>query len=113
MPSQNGIMGDLGNSFDLPENQVSEADLQEIRHLAKFSKSKEFQKLSAHLNERVTYYQQYLPDGRAVKDVPKKDLDSMWIAANVIIGELKTVLTVYEQASEAVKEIERVRRTAQ
>jgi hypothetical protein len=107
---QNGIMGDEDYGLELPQSDVNSEDLREVEKLAKFSKSKEYKRLKEHFDDRISYFQSYLPDGRPVASVPKAELEGMWVAANVIIGEFKSVMAIYEQAEEAIKEARSVRR---
>lgn len=101
MPAQNAITGDDFGT-DLPQAQPDVSSLAEEKARAKFSKSKEFQDIKNRWETRIEFYQQYLPDGRRVVDVPKKDLESMWIAANAIIAEFKSEIAFYEGVREAV-----------
>lgn len=98
---QNGIIGDI-TGVELPQMEVDEKELTEEKKMARYSKSAEFKRIEQHFKERIEFYQRYLPDGRPVSSVPAKELESMWIAANTIIGELQTVLDSYEIAKEAV-----------
>lgn len=98
---QNGIIGDI-TGVELPQMEVDEKELTEEKKMARYSKSAEFKRIEQHFKERIEFYQKYLPDGRPVSAVPAKELESMWIAANTIIGELQTVLDSYEIAKEAV-----------
>lgn len=106
MGAKNALIGeDFGT--DLPEMQVSEQDLAAEKDMARFSKSKEFKKLKEHLEERIKFYQTYLPDGRALGSTIPTAND--WVVANTVIGEFKAVLGAYEQAREAVENVQRER----
>lgn len=100
MPAQNSIIGDSYGT-DLPKTQVPEQDLVQEKKMARFSKSKEFQVLKKHLEERIAYYQVFLPDGRPVTNGVTGD---EWIIANTIIGEFQAIIAAYENARAAVKE---------
>jgi hypothetical protein len=102
MPSQNGIMGDENFGIDLPQTEPID-DLDAERRMVKFSKTKEFKQLQAHIEGRILFYQTYLPDGRALTTVSDDERGAMWVAANAIIGELKGLLLAYDQAVETVK----------
>ena len=94
--------GIIGNNFgiDLPQAEVDKELLAEERSKAKFSRTKEFGILKKHLEERISFYQTFLPDGRlVVEGVTPED----WKVANTIIAEFKAVIDSYEQAAEAVK----------
>lgn len=101
MSSQNAIMGDL--TLDLPRAAIEEETLVEERKMAKYSKSKEFKRIVAYVEERIAFYQNYLPNGMEVgsgQEVTAED----WRVANRVIMELKVLIGQYETASEAVKE---------
>jgi hypothetical protein len=101
--AQNGIVGDSFGT-DLPVTQVDNKSLLEEQKMARFSKSTEFKRLKEHLEERITFYQSYLPSGEAITqqtDVTK--LGQNWIVANAIIAEFQAVLMAYENAKEVVK----------
>lgn len=108
--AQNGIMGDADFEFNVPQTEVNDDDLLEIQKAAKFSKTREYKRLKDHMEERIAFYQQFLPDGRALTETDPANRDSMWVASNAIIGELRGVMAVYEQADEVLKEAARVRR---
>ena len=101
MNPQYGVVGD-DYGTQLPETQVDQTALTELKHRAKFSKSKEFQELKQHCLDRIDFYQQFLPDGRSVlTDVPKPE---QWQAANIVIGEFKGLIAAYESAAEMLKD---------
>lgn len=101
--SEFGIIGDDSYGTELPETTVNDEVKQEQLAAARFSKTKEYKLLKEHFDQRIAYYQAFLPDGRAVTSVPKTELEGMWVAANVIIGEFKAVLDAYETANEYAK----------
>lgn len=98
--AQNGIVGD-DFGVTIPETQVAEDALIEEKKAAKYSRSHEYKKLKAHWEERIKYYQTFLPDGRPVVGLDKVD-PNMWVVANTIIAELQNVMNYYEDASEIV-----------
>lgn len=101
----NAVMGDEGTNFgmDIPVTQPAQAQLDGEKRMAKFSKTKEYKVLKDYMLARIDFYQKYLPDGRALTDTDKETRESMWIAANAIIGEFKSVMAAYEQAEVTVK----------
>jgi hypothetical protein len=99
----NIIIGD-NQPTELPQMVVSDEDLQEERLMAKFSRTSEFKRLKAHLEDRIAFYQTYLPDGRQLSDVDRMELGSKWMVANTIIAEFKGIIDAYERANEIVKE---------
>lgn len=101
--SEYGIIGDQFGT-ELPETVVPEQDLSIEKNAARFSKTKEFKALKKHLEERITFYQTYLPDGRSITgDVSVED----WKVANSIIAEFKAVLDFYERSREVVEDAAR------
>jgi hypothetical protein len=111
MGPQNGVMGDDNFGTELPETQVDQEQLLEEKKLAKYSQSEEYQRLKLFLENKIQFYQTFLPDGRPVTEVSQREREGMWVAANVIISEFKQLIEAYEGAFEAVKESEGARRT--
>lgn len=101
MPDQFGIIGD-SYGVELPEAEIPKELLTQEKQKAKFSRTKEFGLLKAHLQERMDFYRTFLPDGRAV--VSEKVTPEDWKIANTIIGEFQAVIDAYEQANEVIKE---------
>lgn len=98
---QTGII-DEGLSQALPEVDVDNEALALEKRMAKFAKSAEFKLLKDHLNNRIEFYQSFLPDGREVsKTIPTPE---QWTIANGIIGEMQAIIYSFEQAAEVVKD---------
>lgn len=72
--------------------------------MAKYAKSKEFQKIKAFCTDRINFYQTCLPDGRPVDQVDLKDLDKSWQVANIIVREFTALMNIYETAQTTVDE---------
>lgn len=109
--AQNAITDDTFG-MEVPTTQVEELSLVNERNMAKFSKTKEFKVLKEYLENRVEFFQKYLPDGRPLTvenleleppSISNQGRSVDWIIANLVIGEFKSVLQAYEDASEAVK----------
>lgn len=100
---QHGIVGD-DSVTELPETTIDENQLVDEQKAAKFSKTAEFKKLKEHLEDRIEFYQKYLPDGRAVVEEPAAELGNKWMIANAIIGEFTAVIAAYEEAAKVVQE---------
>lgn len=97
MTLQNGIIGD-DYSMNIPETELDPQVTAEIQQAARFSKTKEWKQLKEYLESRITFYQAFLPDGRAVGAINDVKLaQEMWIPANVIIGEFVALMGQYEQ----------------
>ena len=76
--------------------------------MAKFSKTAEFKRLKTHMEERIAYYQTFLPSGKSVleaEDVTK--LGQNWLVAQAIVTELQAIIEAYEMANEVVKNAQR------
>lgn len=101
--AQNGIIGN-NSGIDLPLTQVDTQVLDEEKKMARFSKTDEFKRLKEHLDERITFYQTFLPDGRPLNSDVKAE---NWVIANAIIGELKAIIMAYEQANQVVADASR------
>jgi hypothetical protein len=99
---QNAVMGDDNYGTDLPQTVIPDAELQEVKSMASYAKGKEFQRIKASFEQRIAYYQQFLPDGRPVKEIDPELAGRMWPLANAIIGELQYVIGIYESAEDAL-----------
>jgi len=97
--AEHGIIGDSFGT-ELPETLMAEQDLSAERNAAKFSRTKEFGVLKAHLENRIAFYQMYLPGGKPVSEGVPTGED--WSVANAIITELQAVISAYETANEVV-----------
>lgn len=109
--SQNALT-DNAYGTSLPETQIEETDLAIERKMAKFSRTREFAQLKEHIEERITYYQSFLPTGEAVSTTgtTPEELGKRWAIANSVIAEFKLIIDAYENANEVVKEANRVQR---
>lgn len=101
--AQNAVVGDITDATELPQTQIKEEDLAPEKNMAKFSKSKEYQKLKEYLESRIEFFQTYLPDGKPLT-VENIDVNN-WKVANLVIGEFKAVLQAYENAQEVVDNV--------
>lgn len=101
--AQNVIVGDEDFGTSLPETRVDETQLNIIKNLAKFSKTREFQKLKEHLESRIKFYQSNLPDGRPISDIDLDQMGTAWSISNAVIGEMQAIIDVYEGSAEEVK----------
>jgi len=108
------VINDDSFGTELPKTLVDEVSLVEERNMAKFSKTREFKALKDYMENRIDFFQKYLPDGSSVvggKDVEGKTVAPLddatiaayWRAANIVIGEFKGLLQMYENANEAVR----------
>lgn len=111
MASENAVMGDENFGTDLPVSQVDQDAVDNETKMAKFSKTAEYQKLKEHLESRIEFYQNFLPDGRVLSqaDVSMEEMGRNWMVANSIVAEFKTVLSAYDNAKEGVDVSQRKR----
>ncbi len=97
---QNVVVGD---EIALPPTEIPQEQLNEEKLLAKFSKSKEFQRIKDYIEARITFFQQNFPDGTPIaKNSNPEELIAYWRAANIVIAEFKYILQVYENANAVV-----------
>lgn len=104
--SKNAVIGDVTDPMDMPVSKLPEEELVEEKKMARYSKTAEFKRLREFLEARVEFYQNYLPDGRVIKDVTgsAEALVVSWKAANAIVAELKNILNEYDRAREVVED---------
>ena len=102
----NAVVGELDEPMRLPETNVPQDVLAEETKLAKYSRTAEFKRLKEFLENRIKFFQTFLPDGTPVEAVKmgSTEMVAHWIAANVIIREFNNVLGEYERAAEVVKD---------
>ncbi len=106
MTQPQGIIGDAYPT-ELPVTNVPEQDLTEEKKMAKFSKTAEFKRLKAHIEQRMDFYRAFLPNGQAVLEADNvTELGQKWLVANAIVTELQSIIDAYEMANEAVKNAE-------
>lgn len=100
----NAPLGD--QQFDqLPQTQVPEKDLSREVNMAKFSQSEEFGSLKAAIESRIAHYQTMMPGNGnvAISQLPNEERGYIWLAADTIINEFRSIIDAYEQAKDAVK----------
>lgn len=104
----NSPIGDLDEPTNLPVTTVPEDVLAEEKKLAKYSQTAEFKRLKDYLEARISFFQNYLPDGRPINALdPDVNLSEQWRAANIVIAEFKGVLAEYANAKEVVDAVGR------
>lgn len=114
MGPQNVIMGNQGDPTAMSERQVDDSQFEELKKTARFSKSAEFKALKEYIQTRVEFYATYLPRGEnpaAEKELSNAQIGENWRVANLVNGELRQLLTIYETAADMVKD-ELARRAA-
>ncbi len=105
--AQNGIIGDQAfESLEVPETQPDNQFLAEDKKMAKFTRTAEYKRQKRWAEDKIRFYQQYLPDGRDISSVPIAEIGTKWVQANEIIKTLNEFLNSYEGAVVSVKEAE-------
>ena len=110
MPKPEGLRGDADTSAPVvPQTTVPTDVLKEEENLARFSKTKEFQRLKEFLEARIEFYKKRLPSGDLLKEtnIKEEDLPMYWKIACTVIGEFENVLKAYEDAQEVVENAKR------
>lgn len=102
----NGIVGDQAFGTELPQTQVPEQDLSREKNMAKFSQTDEFRILKEVMEQRISFYQNYMPGSADIKitQLPNEERGYMWLASSVLIEEFRGIIAAYETAANAVKE---------
>jgi hypothetical protein len=115
---QNAVMGEQDLPTNLPETKVPDEVLAEEKKLAKYSQTAEFKRLKDFMENRIKFYQRYLPNGSLVEGDPKDPMMKVtlptgispemmnvyWMAACLVTKEFENVLAEYAQAAEVVKD---------
>ena len=109
MGPQNVMKGDRDlSTVDIPETKIPEEVLQEERKMAKYSRTAEYKRFAEFMEDRIKFYQSFLPNGTPLRDAdPKVDLGQQWRVANTVIAEFRGVLNAYQQSKEIVEDAER------
>lgn len=105
------VVGDQDLPTELPETRIPQEILVEEKKMAKYSRTAEFKRLKEYIEERIEFHQKFLPDGSTVyaTNLNNTDLAARWIGANIVIAELKSILSSYDQAAESVKSVDEQR----
>lgn len=113
MGPQNVIQGNQ-DIMNFPEPQFDDSQFEEIKKTARFSKSAEFKALKEYIEGRIVFYSTFLPTGEnpsAQKELSNEEIGEHWRVANLVTGEMKQLINIYENAAETVKD-ETARRAA-
>lgn len=103
MQPQNAILGD-DTGVALPQMEIEQEALTDELKMAKYSKTAEFKRIEAWCEERIAFYQSFLPNGLEV-GLEVQPTAEDWRVANRVIGELKALMNAYEIAKTAVKDV--------
>lgn len=98
---QNGIPE--GSTTSLPVSQVDEESRTRERQMAAFTEKPEWKLLKEHLEARKSFYQNCLPNGTPIADVPMDEVAARWVAAVTIIQEIDAIISTYEEVAESVR----------
>jgi hypothetical protein len=104
MGPSNAIIDD-GTGVELPRLTQDEDLLVEEKKMAKYSKTAEFKRIQNHFQERIEFYQKYLPNGTPVAVASDQDVLTHWRTANILIDEFNQVINMYETARDVVGNI--------
>ncbi|MCB1711999.1 MAG: hypothetical protein KDH96_05870 [Candidatus Riesia sp.] len=102
MNPQNGIIGDVFGT-ELPRMEVTEETYSEERKLAKYSRSVEGKKIQELCQERIKFYQTFLPNGTPIGEGMPTPED--WVVATRIIAEFQALLNLFEVAKQVTNEV--------
>lgn len=99
---ENVLMGDSNMGIDLPQVTPDKNELMQEKQMANYAKTEGFAQVKQHCEERIAFYQSYLPNGLEVglDYIPNTE---DWRVANRIIGEFKLLMNMYDNAVEVVK----------
>lgn len=103
MQPQNAVIGDE-SGVDLPQAPMDETALNELKAKAKYSKTKEYKELKAKADERIEFYQKFLPNGQPVGTATKGDMERKWEMANLLIAEFQQLFSEHENATQILRE---------
>lgn len=106
---QHGLPPDAGNfGTDIPQTQAPEPDLTAERHMARFSQTKEFQKLKEFVESRISFYKQFAPgsaqDPVAYRNLPNDERGWRTLVADILIEEFNALINAYELAGNIVND---------
>ncbi len=103
MNPQNGIIGDIDGGIDIPETEVHEELADEVKSMAKFTRTAEYKRQKAWGEQVIDFYETKLPDGRDISSVPMNERGEHWTVANEVIKVIKGFLASYEESAESAK----------
>lgn len=99
-----GIIGDA-QATELPEMVVDETMLNDEKKMARYSKTDEFMRIQEHFEAKIAFYQQFLPGGIPITAVTEEERGKYWAVADLLIKEFREVIDMYENAAEAVNDV--------
>lgn len=100
MAASNGLIGD-DYGVEIPQGELPDnPDIVEEKKIAKYSKSKEFQRIKNYFQTRIEFYQRSLPDGREIGASQPTAED--WRVANLLIKEFKVLTMSYDSIAETI-----------
>lgn len=103
MEPDNILLGDATGT-DLPQKPVDETALNEVKTKAKYSRSKEYKELKAKADERIIFYQRFLPGNIPPEMVTDAERAKYWAIANIVIAELQQLFGEYGAAEQILKD---------
>lgn len=103
MNPQNSLIGDSFGT-DLPEMKTDDTGKKELANKAKYSRSKEYKELKEKADQRIAFYQKFLPSGQLVGTASREEMARKWELANLIIAEFEQLFSEHEGAEQLFKE---------
>lgn len=100
----NGLIGD-NNPIDLPQKPVDDEAIAELRHKAKYTRSKEYKDLREKAQVRIDFYKKFLPNGQLIGTASREEMQGKWELANLLIAEFEQLFGEHEIAEEILKEV--------
>jgi hypothetical protein len=100
--SQNAIIGD-NQLTQLPVTQPDEKELLEEKRTARYTNTPEYKKQKEYWEERIKFYQSFLPDGKPVATATSQERTDQWAVANLVIQEIQTLINYYENIKQGVE----------
>ena len=101
--ADNVLLGDE-TGVELPVMPPDETAINELKHKAKYSRSKEYQELRDKAQVRIDFYKNYLPDGTPVGVASMEQVAAYWKVSNLIIAEFEQLFDEHENADKILKE---------
>lgn len=104
MQPDNILLGDT-TGIDLPEAAPDETALNELKHKAKYTRSKEYKDLKAKADLIIEKYQKFLPGNVEPELIPEQERAKYWAVASIVIKEINGLFSEHEGAQEELEDV--------
>lgn len=94
-------MGAAADMFSIPEPVVDTTDQ---KLTAQFASSTGWKQQKEYLQERINYWQHFLPDGKAVNQLSREERETAWAIADNVIREVNQWIMSVEGMKDAYAE---------